>query len=118
MTAKSNLAWSPDPHLGTALIEGMVKGDMHAGDVWLGKTASLTGNIFADQVAVEGEVRGLIYANQVRLGATSRVRGTIISHLLAIEPGADFEGKCRSLARLLQHRHSPQPWNAAALAAE
>src|SRR4051812_27897265 len=102
---KIQRAWCLEPDLnGQALIEGTVKGDIHASRVWLGKTASLVGNIFADQVAVEGEIRGLIYAGQVRLGASCRVRGTIISHLLNIEPGADFEGKCRSLARLLQHR--------------
>jgi len=106
---------------GQVLIEGVVKGDIQAKHVWLGKNARLVGNIFADHVAVEGEVLGLIYARQVRLSAASRVRGTIISTSLDIALGANFEGKCRSLARLLQHRPS-QPARsepiAAALAAE
>jgi len=104
---------------GQALIEGVVKGDVQAKHVWLGKNSRLVGNIFADHVAVEGEVLGLIYARRVCLGASSRVRGTIISASLDIALGANFEGECRSLARLLQH---PRPGRSeaasAALAAE
>ena len=95
---------------GKALIEGACKGEMHAKAVMVGPTGRLLGNIYAEQVVIGGEVSGTICARKVHVQATARVRGLIIAQVLEIEAGAHFEGKCRSLTRLLElsHRQTAQ----------
>jgi cytoskeletal protein CcmA (bactofilin family) len=77
---------------GDIQIEGTIEGDVRAHMLIVGESATIKGEIAADEVVVNGRVIGRLRGLKVRLTATARVEGDIIHKTIAIESGAHFEG--------------------------
>ena len=73
-------------------VEGVVEGDIRAHQLTIGESATIKGEIVADDVVVHGRVVGRLRGLKVRLTASARVEGDIIHKTIAIESGAHFEG--------------------------
>ncbi len=77
---------------GDIQIEGTVDGDIRAHLLTVGESATIKGEIVADDIVVNGRVVGRVRGLKVRLTSTARVEGDIIHKTIAIESGAHFEG--------------------------
>ena len=77
---------------GDIQVEGTVEGDIRAHLLTDGESATIRGEILADDIVVNGRVIGRVRGLKVRLTATARVEGDIIHKTIAIESGAHFEG--------------------------
>lgn len=77
---------------GDIQVEGTVEGDIRAHLLTVGESATIRGEIVADDIVVNGRVVGRVRGLKVRLTATARVEGDIIHRTIAIESGAHFEG--------------------------
>ncbi|MEM8728377.1 MAG: polymer-forming cytoskeletal protein [Pseudomonadota bacterium] len=106
---------------GDIQVEGTVEGDIRAHLLTIGESATIKGEVTADDVVVNGRIVGRVRGLKVRLTATARVEGDIIHKTIAIESGAHFEGSVqRQDDPLTQGRGgkaSPVPPSAAAPAA-
>ena len=87
LTIKGNVMTSGDIQ-----IEGTIEGDVRAHLLTVGESATIKGEIAADDVVVNGRVIGRLRGLKVRLTASARVEGDIIHKTIAIESGAHFEG--------------------------
>jgi cytoskeletal protein CcmA (bactofilin family) len=90
---------SPDLHItgnlktsGDIQVEGTVEGDIRAHLLTIGETATIKGEVSADDVIINGRIVGRVRGLKVRLTSTARVEGDIIHKTIAIESGAHFEG--------------------------
>ena len=77
---------------GDIQIEGTIEGDVYAHLLTVGESATVSGEIVADDIVVNGHVIGRVRGLKVRLTSTARVEGDIIHKTIAIESGAHFEG--------------------------
>ena len=77
---------------GDIQVEGTVEGDIRAHLLTIGETATIKGEVIADDVVINGRIVGRVRGLKVRLTATARVEGDIIHKTIAIESGAHFEG--------------------------
>ena len=77
---------------GDIQVEGVVEGDIRAHLLTVGESATIRGEIVADDVVVNGRVVGRVRGLKVRLTSTARVEGDIVHKTIAIESGAHFEG--------------------------
>ena len=77
---------------GDIQIEGTVEGDIRAHLLTIGESATIKGEVTADDVVVNGRIVGRVRGLKVRLTSTARVEGDIIHKTIAIESGAHFEG--------------------------
>ncbi|MGE4327715.1 MAG: polymer-forming cytoskeletal protein [Pseudodonghicola sp.] len=77
---------------GDIQVEGTVEGDIRAHLLTVGETATIKGEISADDVVINGRIVGRVRGLKVRLTSTARVEGDIIHKTIAIESGAHFEG--------------------------
>ena len=77
---------------GDIQIEGTVEGDIRAHLLTVGESATIRGEVVADDVVVNGRVIGRVRGLKVRLTSTAKVEGDIIHKTIAIESGAHFEG--------------------------
>ena len=77
---------------GDIQVEGTIEGDIRAHLLTVGETATIRGEIVADDIVVNGRVIGRVRGLKVRLTSTARVEGDIIHKTIAIESGAHFEG--------------------------
>lgn len=77
---------------GDIQIEGNVEGDIRAHQLTIGESATVKGEVVADDVIINGRIIGRVRGLKVRLTATARVEGDIIHKTIAIESGAHFEG--------------------------
>jgi len=77
---------------GDIQVEGTVEGDIRAHLLTVGDTATIKGEVIADDVVVNGRVVGRVRGLKVRLTSSARVEGDIIHKTIAIESGAHFEG--------------------------
>jgi cytoskeletal protein CcmA (bactofilin family) len=80
---------------GEVQVDGQVEGDIRCAHLVVGKDATITGNIVAEEVVVRGKVTGTIRANRVILQDSARVDSQIFHKKLAIEEGAVFDGQSR-----------------------
>jgi cytoskeletal protein CcmA (bactofilin family) len=87
LTVTGNLKTSGDIQ-----VEGVVEGDIRAHLLTVGESATIKGEIIADDVVVNGRIVGRVRGLKVRLTSTARVEGDIIHKTIAIESGAHFEG--------------------------
>ena len=77
---------------GDIQVEGNVEGDIRAHLLTVGDSATVKGEIVADDVIVNGRIVGRVRGLKVRLTSTARGEGDIIHKTIAIESGAHFEG--------------------------
>lgn len=77
---------------GDIQIEGIVEGDIRAHTLVVGETATVKGEVTAEEVVVHGRVTGRLRGLKVRLSTSARCEGDIIHKTIAIESGAHFEG--------------------------
>ncbi|MCA8879704.1 MAG: polymer-forming cytoskeletal protein [Rhodobacteraceae bacterium] len=77
---------------GDVQVEGTIEGDIYAHLLTVGETATIRGELVADDVVVNGHVIGKVRGLKVRLTSTAKVEGDIIHKTIAIESGAHFEG--------------------------
>lgn len=80
---------------GDIQIEGNLQGDIKAHLLTVGESATIKGEVIADDVVVNGRVVGCVRGLKVRLTATARVEGDVIHKTIAIESGAHFEGSVK-----------------------
>lgn len=90
LSIKGNLKTSGDIQ-----IEGKLEGDIRAHLLTIGETATVKGEVIADDVVVNGRVIGCVRGLKVRLTSTARVEGDVIHKTIAIESGAHFEGSVK-----------------------
>ena len=90
LTIKGNLKTTGDIQ-----IEGILEGDIKAHLLTVGETATVKGEVIADDVVVNGRVVGCVRGLKVRLTSTARVEGDVIHKTIAIESGAHFEGSVK-----------------------
>jgi len=76
-------------------VEGNIVGNVKSRMLTVGASASIEGDITADQVNVNGKVIGKIKARTVTLGQSARVNGDITYESLTMDPGTRFEGSCK-----------------------
>ena len=77
---------------GDIQVEGTIEGDIRAHLLTIGESATVKGEVIADDVVINGRIVGRVRGLKVRLTATARVEGDIIHKTIAIESGAHFEG--------------------------
>jgi cytoskeletal protein CcmA (bactofilin family) len=77
---------------GDIQVEGNVEGDVRAQMLIVGESATVKGEVIAEEVIVHGRVVGRLRGLKVRLSASARCEGDIIHKTIAIESGAHFEG--------------------------
>lgn len=77
---------------GDIQVEGTVDGNIRAHLLTIGETATIKGEVTADDVVINGRIVGRVRGLKVRLTASARVEGDIIHKTIAIESGAHFEG--------------------------
>jgi len=80
---------------GALQIDGKVDGDVSAGDVTIGSTGNVVGEIKAETLRVKGHVKGAVRARKVELETGAHVEGDIIHAALIIQPDATFEGQVK-----------------------
>jgi cytoskeletal protein CcmA (bactofilin family) len=78
---------------GDIQVDGQVRGHIRCAQLIVGKDATITGDIIAEEVVVRGKVKGVIRANRVRLQETACVESEIYHQTLSIEDGASYEGQ-------------------------
>ena len=81
---------------GNVLVDGKFKGQVFSsGDLTVGSSGVLEGEIEIGTINILGEVRGNIKASRkIVINAPAAVRGDIVAPSLIIEEGAVFEGSC------------------------
>jgi cytoskeletal protein CcmA (bactofilin family) len=78
---------------GDVRVEGQVAGDIHCANLIIGRDATVSGDIVAEEAIVRGRVKGTIRANRVVLQDTACVESAIYHKMLSIDEGASFEGQ-------------------------
>lgn len=81
---------------GNVCVDGKFKGEVFSsGDLTVGSTGIVEGQIEVGAINILGEVRGNIKASRkIVINAPAVVRGDIVAPSLVIEEGAVFEGSC------------------------
>ena len=92
---------------GDIQVEGTVEGDIRAHLLTVGESATIRGEIVADDIVVNGRVIGRVRGLKVRLTSTARVEGDIIHKTIAIESGAHFEGSVQRQEDPLANGRTP-----------
>ena len=79
----------------SARIEGTIKGNVTGdGEIIVGETGMIEGDIECSQIIVYGKIRGNINAKKVYLKSKSEVNGDLNVNILVVEEGAIYNGKC------------------------
>ena len=77
---------------GDIQVEGNVEGDIRAAMLIVGESATVKGEVIAEEVVVHGRVVGRLRGLKVRLSQSARCEGDNVHKTIAIESGAHFEG--------------------------
>ncbi len=80
---------------GNVRIDGKVVGDVNVkGNLTLGSSSEVNGQISAKNMTVSGKVEGTLKIDEkLTLESNSRIKGDIIAKVLVVEEGAKFDGK-------------------------
>jgi len=80
---------------GALQIDGKVEGDIAAGDITIGSSGEIMGEVKAETLRVKGKIIGSIRARKVELETGASVQGDIFHAALIIQPDASFEGQVK-----------------------
>lgn len=97
---------------GALQVDGKVEGDISAGDVTVGSSGQIMGEVKAETLRVKGKVVGSIRARKVELETGASVQGDIFHAALIIQPDASFEGQVKREENPLKES-APKPAAAA-----
>ena len=97
---------------GALQIDGTVEGDVTSGDVTIGSTGRIVGEIKAETLRVKGKIVGSIRSRKVELETGASVEGDIFHAALIIQPDASFEGQVKREENPLKET-APKPAAAA-----
>jgi cytoskeletal protein CcmA (bactofilin family) len=78
---------------GDVRVEGQIKGDIRCAHLVVGRDATVSGDIIAEEAVVRGKVRGSIRASRVILQDSACVESDIYHKTLSIDEGASFDGQ-------------------------
>jgi cytoskeletal protein CcmA (bactofilin family) len=78
---------------GDVRVEGQIAGDIRCANLVIGRDATVSGDIVAEEAVVRGKVKGTIRANRVILQDTACVESAIYHKVLSIDEGASFDGQ-------------------------
>lgn len=78
---------------GDVRVEGQINGDIRCAHLVVGRDATLSGDVIAEEVVVRGKVKGSIRANRVILQDSARVESDIYHKTLCVDEGASFDGQ-------------------------
>jgi cytoskeletal protein CcmA (bactofilin family) len=78
---------------GDVRVEGQIAGDIRCANLVVGRDATVSGDIVADEAVVRGRVKGTIRANRVILQDTACVESAIYHKVLSVDEGASFDGQ-------------------------
>lgn len=86
---------------GALRIDGYYEGELHiGGDLIVGESGKVVGNIVAKNIIIAGEVKGSIEARgKLELAPTAKVTGDSKMVTLVVEDGAYLQGMCAPLPR-------------------
>lgn len=81
---------------GSIRIDGLVKGQVESrGDIYLGETGKVHGNLAVRNILVAGEIIGNVTAaGRLEISNTGRITGDINIQKLVVAEGALYRGKC------------------------
>jgi len=85
--------------IGEVRIDGTIFGDIHAPNIVIGETGSVSGNIDTDTIDVHGFVAGDIVGRIVELKATAHVIGDTTHEVITIEKGACMDGNFQTMGQ-------------------
>jgi len=94
---------------GDVRVEGQICGDIRCAHLVVGRDATVSGDITAEEAVIRGKVKGSIRANRVILQETACVESDIYHKVLSIDEGASFDG---------QSLHRQQPFQDEAMPKE
>jgi cytoskeletal protein CcmA (bactofilin family) len=78
---------------GDVRVEGQIAGDIRCANLVVGRDATVSGDIVAEEAVVRGRVKGTIRANRVILQDTACVESAIYHKVLSVDEGASFDGQ-------------------------
>ncbi|MGH7554582.1 MAG: bactofilin family protein [Longimicrobiales bacterium] len=78
---------------GDVRVEGQINGDIRCAHLVVGRDATLSGDVIAEEVVVRGKVKGSIRANRVILQDSACVESDIYHKMLCVDEGACFNGQ-------------------------
>jgi cytoskeletal protein CcmA (bactofilin family) len=78
---------------GDLRVEGQIAGDIRCASLVIGRDATVSGDIVAEEAVVRGKVKGTIRANRVILQDTACVESAIYHKVLSVDEGACFDGQ-------------------------
>jgi len=81
---------------GDVRVEGKINGDIRCAQLIVGREATVSGDIIAEEAVVRGKVKGSIRANRVILQESACVESDIYHRTLSVDEGASFEGQSRN----------------------
>jgi Integral membrane protein CcmA involved in cell shape determination len=86
---------------GALRIDGYYEGELHiGGDLIVGESGKVVGNLVARNIIIAGEVKGSIEARgKLELAPTAKVTGDSKMVILVVEDGAYLQGLCSPLPR-------------------
>ena len=86
---------------GSVRIDGYFEGELHiGGDLIIGESGIVVGNVVAKNVIVAGEVKGTIESRgKLELAPTAKVIGDSKMLTLIVEDGAFLQGMCAPLPK-------------------
>ena len=86
---------------GAVRIDGYFEGELHiGGDLIIGETGKVIGNVIAKNIVVAGEVNGSIESRgRLELAPSAKVIGDSKMVTLVIEDGAFLQGLCAPLPK-------------------
>ncbi len=89
---------------GTVRIDGSFKGDVIVeGNLYIGETGKILGNIQANNLMVAGEIQGNVSASdQLRIATSGCLYGDVRVKIFILDENSVFEGNCK-----MQRENSP-----------
>jgi cytoskeletal protein CcmA (bactofilin family) len=84
---------------GNLHIDGRVDGDVQCGQLIIGQSGQVNGNVAAEQAKIAGSINGTVAAQTLTIESTARITGDLSYDSVSVETGAQVEGRVKRLTR-------------------